>query len=143
MSHISPASRNTKKFSTQLLFFQEDFKYSKSSLLFITEVGIKGFWIWLSPLRLCSIRRLPLTCNQCSIICAYYMITYDYISLCYSWILNVTFVDKKAHIVHYATLLPIVKIKNVRMSIFEQKIIKRYSNLVSLNSVFKDATICS
>ena len=57
--------------------------------------------------------------------------------------LNVTFVDKKAHIVHYATLLPIVKIKNVRMSIFEQKIIKRYSYFVSLNSVFKDATICS
>ena len=69
------------------------------------EGGIKGLWICLSPPRLCSIRRLPFTCNQCSVISAYYMITYDYVSLCYSWILNVTCVDKRAHLVHYATLL--------------------------------------
>ena len=66
-------------------------------------------------------------------------ITYDYVSHCYSWILNVIFVGKgliKCIMLHY-----FVKIHNVRMSFLEQKKNQTYSYFVSLNSVFKDATI--
>ena len=100
--------------STELLFFEESGLVRARHHL-SREGGSKDFeFVYLPPPRLCSIWRLPLTCNQCSIISAYYMIAYDYVSLCYSWILNVTFVDKRAHIVHYATLLRYnTKCKNV------------------------------
>ena len=70
---------------------------------------------------------------------------YDYLRLH----ITLLFMNTKRHFRRqkgsYSALLLhyFVKIQNVRMSIFEQKIIKRYSYFVSLNSVFKDATICS
>ena len=76
--------------------------------------GIEGSWLCLFPPN-----KIPCICNQCSVISAYCMITYDYVSHCYSWILNVTFVGKgliKCIMLHY-----FVKIQNVRTSFFEQK----------------------